>query len=77
MSAIFGRACAQLGIGIAAGLAIAAAVEWLGPGGTMGDHALLILPSVVALMSAVGLLATFGPARRGLAVQPTEALRGE
>ena len=77
VSAIFGRACAQLGAGVAAGLAVAAAVEWLGPGGTMGGNALVILPSVVALMTAVGLLATLGPARRGLAVQPTEALRGE
>jgi ABC-type lipoprotein release transport system permease subunit len=28
-------------------------------------------------MFAVGLLAAVGPARRGLAVQPTEALRNE
>jgi hypothetical protein len=74
---IFGRAGAQLGAGIAAGLAIASAFEWLGPGGTMGSYAALILPSVVAVMSAVGLLAAIGPARRGLAVQPTEALREE
>jgi hypothetical protein len=74
---IFGRAGAQLGAGIAAGIAIASAFEWLGPGGTMGDQALIILPSVVALMFTVGLLAAVGPARHGLAVQPTEALREE
>jgi hypothetical protein len=77
VTGIFGRAGAQLGAGIAAGVAIASAFEWLGPGGTMGDKAAIILPSVVALMFTVGLLAVVGPARRGLAVQPTEALREE
>ena len=77
VTGIFGRAGAQLGAGIVAGLAIASAFEWLGPGDTMGDKALIILPSVVALMFTVGLLAAIGPARRGLAVQPTEALREE
>jgi putative ABC transport system permease protein len=74
---IFGRAGLQLGAGITVGLAIASVFEWVGPGGTMGDKALIILPSVVALMFTVGLLAAIGPARRGLAVQPTEALREE
>jgi putative ABC transport system permease protein len=74
---IFGRASAQLGAGIALGLAVASAIEWVGPGGTMGGNALLLLPSVVGLMSLVGLLAAVGPARRGLKVQPTEALRDE
>ena len=40
VTGIFGRASAQLGAGIAVGLAIASAFEWLGPGGTMGDNAL-------------------------------------
>jgi ABC-type lipoprotein release transport system permease subunit len=31
----------------------------------------------VALMVTIGLLAALGPARRGLAVQPTEALKEE
>jgi predicted permease len=75
VTGIFGRAGAQLGAGIAAGVAIASAFEWLGPGGTMGGNALIILPSVVAVMFTVGLLAAIGPACRGLAVQPTEALR--
>jgi hypothetical protein len=77
VTGIFGRAGAQLGAGIAVGIAIASAFEWLGPGGTMGDKALIILPGVVALMFTVGLLAAIGPARRGLSVQPTEALREE
>jgi ABC-type antimicrobial peptide transport system permease subunit len=35
------------------------------------------MPIVAAIVMAVGLLAALGPARRGLAVQPTEALRDE
>jgi putative ABC transport system permease protein len=77
VTGIFGRAGAQLGAGITVGLAIASAFEWLGPGGTIGPNAPIILPSVVVLMFTVGLLAAIGPARRGLAVQPIEALREE
>ncbi|MFC1529355.1 hypothetical protein ACFL6R_01430 [Gemmatimonadota bacterium] len=38
---------------------------------------LILLPLVAVLMMLVGLLAVLGPARRGLAVQPTEAMREE
>ena len=75
LTGIFTRASAQLGIGIGTGLALAAAFEWIGPGGVMGDRALVILPAVAAILFAVGVLAALGPARRGLSVQPTEALR--
>ena len=42
-----------------------------------GGHTLLLVPGVVSVMSAVGLVAAFAPARRGLSVQPVEALRDE
>jgi ABC-type antimicrobial peptide transport system permease subunit len=77
VAGIFGRAIAQLGAGVAAGVAIAAAVEWLSDGDMLGGQAMVLLPSVVVVMSMVGLLAALGPARRGLAIQPTEALRDE
>jgi len=75
LSGIFARAAAQLGAGILAGLMLAAAFQWLS--GDTGRHAFLLLPAVSALMLTVGVLAALGPARRGLAVQPTEALREE
>jgi ABC-type antimicrobial peptide transport system permease subunit len=37
----------------------------------------LLVPGTAAFMLVVGLLAAAGPARRGLRVQPTEALRTE
>jgi hypothetical protein len=75
LTGVFARAAAQLGAGILAGLVLAATFEWLT--GDMGRRAFLLLPVVSALMLAVGLFAALGPARRGLAVQPTEALREE
>jgi ABC-type antimicrobial peptide transport system permease subunit len=40
-------------------------------------HGAVILPLVAGIMTVVGLLAAVGPARRGLRIQPTEALRTE
>lgn len=77
LRAIFARSSAQLGMGVAAGLIIATAAEWVTGGSVMGGRASFVLPAVAALMLAVGLLAALGPARRGLAVEPTEALREE
>jgi ABC-type lipoprotein release transport system permease subunit len=43
----------------------------------VNDSNPLALVVVAALMTTVGMVAAIGPARRGLAVQPTEALREE
>jgi predicted permease len=74
---VFGRASAQIGAGIAVGLLVAVLLELAGAGTMFGGNPLILVPGVIALMFAVGLVATLGPARRGLAVQPTEALRDE
>ena len=74
---IFGRASAQLGTGVALGLSVALVLEWAGGGTLMGGNPLILVPGVIALMFTVGMLATLGPARRGLAIHPTEALREE
>ena len=77
LAGIFGRASAQLGAGIILGLIVAAALDTVAGGGMMGGRALILLPTVVAVMSTVGVLAAVGPALRSLAIQPTEALREE
>jgi ABC-type antimicrobial peptide transport system permease subunit len=74
---IFTRASAQLGTGVAVGLAVAIALELLLDGVVMGGRPQLVLPAVAGIVAVVGLLAALGPARRGLAIQPTEALRAE
>ena len=76
LGSIFARASAQLAAGVLGGLVLAAALDRLA-GGALAGRARLLLPAVAALMITVGLVAALGPARRGLAVQRTEALREE
>jgi putative ABC transport system permease protein len=77
LGAIFTRALAQLSIGVAVGLLLTALVDVAAGGEMMGGNRAVLLPGVAAFMLAVGLLAAIGPARRGLAVQPTDVLREE
>jgi predicted permease len=77
LSGIFARAGAQLAMGVAVGLILAIAFEWVTDGFIMGGRPLYVLPAVAGLIMTVGMLAALGPARRGLSVQPTEALREE
>jgi ABC-type antimicrobial peptide transport system permease subunit len=77
LAGIFRRAATQLGAGVALGLTVAAALDWLAEGAFTGGNMLVLAPSVVAVMTVVGMAAAVAPARRGLAVQPTEALREE
>lgn len=69
---IFAKASAQLGAGVLVGLLLAALLRR--PAGGQG---LILLPLVAAFMVVIGLVAALGPALRGLAVQPTEALSEE
>jgi ABC-type antimicrobial peptide transport system permease subunit len=86
VSSIVTRASAQVGAGVAVGLVLALALDQATGGMVMGRPSadmvglrgvVALVPIVGAIVMAVGLLAALGPARRGLAVQPTEALREE
>jgi putative ABC transport system permease protein len=74
---IFSRAAGQLGAGVAAGVVLAIALDAASSGEALGTAGLTALPVIAIMMVGVGLLAAFGPARRGLRVQPTEALRDQ
>lgn len=74
---IFSRVLWQVGSGAAIGVAIAALLELATDGGLMQGNGAVVLPAVAILMILVALGAAAGPARRGLRVQPTEALRQE
>ena len=74
---IFSRAARQLALGLGVGLAVAVLLEVVSQGGLMVGKGGLLLPAVAAVMMVVGLLATVGPARRGLRIQPMDALREE
>jgi len=74
---IFSLALGQLTVGVVVGLAAAALLDGATGGELLGGESAVLLPTVAALMMAAGLLAGVGPARRGLRIQPTEALRAE
>ena len=77
LSGVFARAAGQLGLGVLVGLLISAAIDRAVGGGPFVGKGVLLLPGVAVLMMLIGILAALGPARRGLSVQPTEALQSE
>lgn len=77
LAGIFSRSLRQLGIGVAVGLAAAGLLDVAMGGEVFYGRGAVLLPAVCLLMTAVGLLAALGPARRGLRIQPMEALREE
>lgn len=77
LASIFSRALGQLTIGVAIGVLVAALLP-LPMGNTpMLWKGVVLLLAVAVFMIMVGLLAAVGPARRGLRIQPTEALKAE
>jgi predicted permease len=70
---VFARAGRQLGGGIVAGNGIVLLIAWRTDALTPELFVALVIMSVI--MTAVGVLACAGPARRALRIQPTEALR--
>jgi len=75
LTGIFSRAALQTGAGVALGITVAAVMVPVTAGEMKGFNAYLVLPAVGLFMLAVGALATLGPARRGLAIQPNVVLK--
>ena len=74
---VFSRLLAQLGAGAVIGLIAAAGLETILEGDAAFQGKLVLLPVVALCTVGVGLLAAIGPARRGLRIEPIEALREE
>ena len=77
LGSVFSRAAVQVALGLVVGVAAAAGLELATGGGLMGGRGGVLLPAFAAAMAVVGLLAALGPARRGLRIEPTEALRAD
>lgn len=77
LTSIFARAARQIGFGVGLGITVAAILNWSSGGDFIGGVGTVVLPGVAGLMIVVGLIAAIGPARRGLRVEPSEALRAE
>lgn len=74
---VFSRAALQVGVGVVVGIAAAVLIDALTGGELMGGRAGILLPAFGGIMALVALLAALGPARRGLRIEPTEALRAD
>jgi ABC-type antimicrobial peptide transport system permease subunit len=83
---VLARADAQLGIGVAVGLTAAVLLECVthdqlilvspgSPTAAAQPGSVLLPATTAALVLCIGLAAALGPARRGLRIQPTDALR--
>ncbi|HEX6057713.1 MAG TPA: ABC transporter permease [Gemmatimonadaceae bacterium] len=77
LRSIFARVARQVALGLALGVGAAALFEGASGGELLGGRGTVLLPAFALLMTIVALLAALGPARRGLAIEPTEALRAE
>ena len=78
VAAVFRRAFWQIGAGSAAGMLAAYLTGRYVPIEQIGGWPIPgVLPGAAAFMLLVGVLASLGPARRGLRIDPTEALRSE
>jgi predicted permease len=77
LQTIFSRAVLQLALGLAVGVVLVTLVDRLGGGEMLGGQHHVLVPLVAALVIAVELLATGGPASQVLRVRPMEALRQE
>jgi putative ABC transport system permease protein len=76
LAGIFRRALRQLFLGAGIGLGVALWVQYKIPAARIGGLEVPgVLPSAIILILIVGLVAAFGPARRTLGIDPTEAIR--
>jgi putative ABC transport system permease protein len=77
LRSIFTRATLQLAAGVVVGTVLALMIDRASEGEMLGSLGRALLPVTAVVMTIVGLFAAIGPARRGLRIQPTEALRAE
>ncbi|MDF2773120.1 MAG: hypothetical protein K0S86_2615 [Geminicoccaceae bacterium] len=77
LASVLAHATRQLTLGVALGLTMAVGLDLAAGGELMNGTGLMLVPGTALFMLVVGIFAAAGPARRGLDVQPTEALRSE
>ncbi|MEX2281930.1 MAG: ABC transporter permease [Gemmatimonadota bacterium] len=75
LAGMFSRVAVQIGLGIVVGIGAALALDpWTGKDVPMTGA---LIPAVVVIITVVGFVAAAGPARRGLRIQPIDALKSQ
>ena len=77
LRSIFSRVAVQVAIGVVLGAIGAVAIAPATAGAPLAGRLAIVTPAIALTMAVVGVLAAYGPARRSLRIEPTEALRGE
>jgi len=77
LRSVFARVAVQVAMGVVLGalgvVMIAPAIE----GVVLAGRLAIVTPAIALTMVVVGVVAAYGPARRTLRIQPTEALRAD
>jgi predicted permease len=77
LTGVFARAMRQIALGVVVGVSAALVLDALRDGTLLRGYGGVLLPAIVLIIGLVGGLAALGPARRGLRIEPAEALRAE
>jgi ABC-type antimicrobial peptide transport system permease subunit len=77
LRSIFSRVAVQVAIGVVLGAIGAVAIAPASAEAALAGRLAIVTPAIALTMMVVGVVAAYGPARRSLRIQPTEALRGE
>lgn len=73
----FSRVAVQVAMGVVLGGLGSIAIAPASAGVVLAGRLAIVMPAIAVTMVFVGLVAAYGPARRSLRIQPTEALRAE
>ena len=77
LRSVFSRVAAQVGVGVVLGALGAMVIAPLSDDAVLAARLSMVTPAVALIMVLVGVVAAYGPARRSLRIQPTEAVRAD
>ena len=77
LRSVFSRVAVQVGLGVVLGGFGAMMIAPLSDDVVLAERLAMVTPAIALLMAVVGVVAAYGPARRSLRIQPTEAVRAE
>jgi ABC-type antimicrobial peptide transport system permease subunit len=77
LRSVFSRVAGQVGMGLVLGVLGAMTIAPLSDDAVLAERLAMVTPAIALIMVVVGVVAAYGPARRSLRIQPTEAVRAE